>query len=121
MRFRKFLAALVGLPLALAFVLFAVANRQSVTLGFDPFSPEAPALSLSLPLFAVVLISLMIGVAVGGCAAWLRQGKHRKVAKRRRQEIDRLETEIETARREAAAARRSSAAALPAPTSQRAA
>ena len=59
--------------------------------------------------------------AVGGCAAWLRQGKHRKEAKRRRQEIDRLETEIETARREAAAARRSSAAALPAPTSQRAA
>ncbi|WP_020181446.1 LapA family protein [Methylopila sp. M107] len=120
MRFRRFLSAVIGIPLALAFVLFAVANRQPVTLGFDPFSPEAPALSLSLPLFAVILLSLMIGVVVGGAASWARQGKWRKEAKRRRQEVDRLEAETEAARREAAAARRS-VAALPAPSSQRAA
>lgn len=115
MRFRRFLAGLVGIPLALFIILFAVANRQSVTVGFDPFAPTTPAFSVSLPLFAVVLLSLMLGVLIGGVAAWARQGKWRKEAKRRRVQTERLEAETETARREAAMARRQASAALPAP------
>ncbi|RXF72698.1 LapA family protein [Hansschlegelia zhihuaiae] len=115
MTFRRFLAGLIGVPLALFIILFAVANRQSVTIGFDPFAPDAPALSVDLPLFAVVLFSLMLGVVVGGVASWARQGKWRKEAKRRRLQNERLEAETEQARREAAAARRSAAIALPAP------
>ena len=117
MRFRRFLAGLIGIPLALFIILFAVANRQNVTVGFDPFAPTTPAFSIELPLFAIVLLSVMLGVLVGGIAAWARQGKWRKEAKRRRVETERLEAETETARREAAAARRqaSAAAALPAP------
>lgn len=111
---RGVFSALVGLPLALFIVLFAVANRQGVTLAFDPFAPDAPALSITLPLFAVVLISVMIGVLVGGAASWIRQGKWRKEARLRRQQVDALEAETEQARREAAAARRSMSA-LPAP------
>ena len=117
MRFRRFLAGLIGIPLALLIILFAVANRQNVTIGFDPFAPTTPAVSIELPLFAVVMLSLMIGVIVGGVASWMRQGKWRKETRRRRIEAERMEAETETARREAAAARRqaSAAAALPAP------
>ncbi|HVI27851.1 LapA family protein [Hansschlegelia sp.] len=111
MTFRRFLAGLIGIPLALVIVLFAVANRQAVVVGFDPFSPDAPVLSVTLPLFAVILISLMIGVLVGGVASWSRQGKWRREARRRRSEVSRLENEREAARREASMAR----AALPAP------
>lgn len=111
---RGLFSILVGLPLALFIVLFAVANRQGVTLAFDPFAPDTPALSVTLPLFAVVLISVMIGVLVGGAASWLRQGKWRKEARRRREQVDALEAETEQARREAAAARRA-VSALPAP------
>lgn len=111
MSLRRLLAGLIGLPLALLLILFAVANRQWVTIGFDPFSPDAPALSLSLPLFAVILLSVMLGVVVGGVASWLRQGRWRKEARVKRAEVSRLETETEQARREAAAAR----LALPAP------
>jgi uncharacterized integral membrane protein len=111
---RSVLTVLVGLPLALFIVLFAVANRQGVTLAFDPFAPETPALSVTLPLFAVVLLSVMLGVVVGGAASWAKQGKWRKEARRRRQQVEALEAETEQARREAAAARRS-AGALPAP------
>lgn len=114
MTFRRFIAGLIGIPLALAFVLFAVANRKDVTISFDPFAPETPALSIDLPLFAIVLLSLMAGVVLGGVASWLRQGKWRKEAKRRRVEVDRLEAETESARREASVAR----AALPAPSRQ---
>jgi uncharacterized integral membrane protein len=114
MTFRRFLAGLIGIPLALFIILFAVANRQSVTIGFDPFAPTAPAFSFDLPLYAVVLLSLMLGVAVGGVASWARQGKWRKEAKRRRVQTERLEAETEQARREAATARRG-VTALPAP------
>jgi uncharacterized integral membrane protein len=111
MTLRRLLAGLIGVPLALLLVLFAVANRQDVTLGFDPFAPETPALSVTLPLFAVILASVMLGVLVGGVASWLRQGKWRKEARRKRVEVTRLEAETERARHEAAASR----IALPAP------
>ena len=111
MTFRKLLVGLIGVPLALLIVLFAVANRQPVTVGFDPFVPEAPAFAVTLPLFALLLICVMIGVLVGGVAAWLRQGKWRKEAKAKRTEVTRLEAETERARREASIARN----ALPAP------
>ena len=92
MTFRRVLAGLVGVPLALLLVLFAVSNRQSVTIAFDPFAPETPALAVSLPLYAVVLLSLMAGVLVGGVASWMRQGRWRKEAKTRRTEAARLES-----------------------------
>ncbi|MFC7053376.1 lipopolysaccharide assembly protein LapA domain-containing protein [Hansschlegelia quercus] len=113
MTFRRFLSGLIGIPLAIVIVLFAVANRQDVVVGFDPFAPEAPALAVTLPLFAVILASLMAGVVVGGVASWAGQRRWRKEAKRRRAETGRLEAEREAARREAAAAR--NALALPAP------
>jgi uncharacterized integral membrane protein len=113
MTFRRFISGLIGIPLAIVIVLFAVANRQDVVVGFDPFAPEAPALSVTLPLFAVILVSLMAGVVVGGVASWAGQRRWRKEAKRRRVETARLEAEREVARRDAAAAR--NALALPAP------
>jgi uncharacterized integral membrane protein len=119
MRARRILGGLIGIPLAILIVLFAVANRQSVVVGFDPFAPEAPAFSVSLPLFAVILIALMAGVLVGGVASWAGQRKWRKEAKRRRVETARLEREKEAAVRDAAVARH--AVALPAPRPQQAA
>lgn len=115
MRLRRFIAVAVGLPLAILMVLFAVANRQPVRVGLDPFSPNAPALAVDAPLFAVFFVALLAGVVIGGVAAWTRQGRARREAKRLRQENDRLESETEQARREAAAARRVS---LPAPSSR---
>ena len=37
---RKFLTAMVLIPLGLIFVVFAVANRHFVTVSFDPFNSE---------------------------------------------------------------------------------
>ncbi|HEY0293533.1 MAG TPA: LapA family protein [Hansschlegelia sp.] len=105
MTLRRLLGGLIGVPLAIIIVLFAVANRQKVVVGFDPFAPDAPALSVNLPLFAVILVSLMAGVVIGGVASWLRQGKWRKEAKRRRVEASRLEAEKDAARREVALSR----------------
>ena len=51
---RKFLAAVVFMPLAIIMIAFAVANRHSVTISFDPFDSAHPAYSLTTWLFAPI-------------------------------------------------------------------
>jgi uncharacterized integral membrane protein len=77
---RKILTALILVPLAIVLIAFAVANRQIVTVSFDPFSATAPAAALTLPLFALITAVLIVGVVVGGVAAWLGQGRWRRAA-----------------------------------------
>jgi hypothetical protein len=57
-------------PLALVVMALAVANRQRVTFSLDPFNPTEPALGLDMPLAAIVLVALFIGILIGGFAAW---------------------------------------------------
>lgn len=95
---RSFLKALILVPIALAVVLFSVANRAPVRVSFDPISREAPVLAYDLPLFAVVLVALAVGVLIGGLAAWLAQGKHRKAARRSRREVETLRSQAQALR-----------------------
>lgn len=74
---RKIVKALVLVPLAIILIAFAVANRQTVTVSFDPFDKAEPAFSLALPLYVLILALVIAGVIVGGTAAWMRQGKWR--------------------------------------------
>jgi uncharacterized integral membrane protein len=99
--FRKVLAAVILVPLAVVIIAFAVANRQIVTVSLDPFSADHPAASLTLPLFALVIVLLIVGVLIGGIAAWLRQSKWRRTARRLEREIADLHIEIEGLKRTA--------------------
>lgn len=78
---RKIFNVLVILPLAILFVVFAVANRQVVTLSFDPFNSSDPALGVSLPLFAVIIAVAIFGVVAGGVATWFGQRHWRRAAR----------------------------------------
>ncbi len=99
-RLRKIAAAFILVPLGVVIVAFAVANRQIVTVSFDPFSSSAPAAALTLPLFALVLILLVLGVIVGGTASWLRQGRWRRAARRLEFDVAALRRELEAFRRD---------------------
>jgi uncharacterized integral membrane protein len=79
---RKLIAVLILVPLALAIVLFAVGNRGPVALAFDPFGSDPPMFSFAAPLFLVLLAALIAGVIIGGAAAWSRQSKWRRRARR---------------------------------------
>ena len=92
---RPVLFALFVVPFAAVLVLFAVANRGIVPVSLDPFSREAPALLLQLPLFVVAFAALALGVVLGGFAAWLVQGKHRRAERRYRREANRLRAKVE--------------------------
>jgi uncharacterized integral membrane protein len=98
---RKIIAAIILVPLAVIIIAFAVANRQIVTVSLDPFSAEHPAASLTLPLFALVIVLLVLGVLIGGIAAWLRQSKWRRTARRLEREIADLHIELEALKRSA--------------------
>ena len=89
----RIVAAVVLVPLAVIIIAFAMANRQSVTVSFDPFGAE-PAASVTLPLFALILLLLIIGVLIGGLASWLRQGKWRETARRFERDLQQLRVKL---------------------------
>jgi uncharacterized integral membrane protein len=96
---RKFVTALILVPLAIVVVALAVANRQTVVVSFDPFDQVHPAFALPLPLYALVLALVIAGVVVGGVAAWLRQGKWRRAARLAQGEARELRTELDRLKR----------------------
>jgi len=97
--FRKIVTAVILIPLAVIIVAFAVANRQAVTVSFDPLSSAAPAYAATLPLFVLIFVLMILGVIVGGVAAWFRQGKWRRVARRLESDVRDLHAEIDAIRR----------------------
>ena len=93
---RRIVAAIVLVPLTVVIIAFAVANRQIVTVSFDPFSAGEPAASVTLPLFVLVILLLIVGVLIGGLASWLRQGKWRQTARRFERELHHLRGKVAT-------------------------
>lgn len=94
--FRKIVTAVVLVPLAIVIVAFAVANRQMVTVSFDPFSSTSPAYAATVPLFVLIFVLLIFGVLVGGAAAWIGQGKWRRGHRGLDDEVRRLRNEVDT-------------------------
>src|SRR5262245_17722347 len=78
---RKFVTTLILVPLAVLVAALAVANRQPVLVSFDPFDQLHPAMARALPLYQLMLLLLVVGVVVGGVAAWARQGRGRRAAR----------------------------------------
>jgi uncharacterized integral membrane protein len=100
---RKILTIIIVVPLAVLVIAFAVANRSMVTVSADPFSATAPAYAAHLPLFVVIFAAAIVGVIIGGAAAWLRQGEWRRTARALDGDVRLLHQELEAMRRRTAA------------------
>lgn len=98
--FRKIVTAVIVIPLAVIIVAFAVANRQVVTVSFDPLSSTNPAYAASLPLFVLIFILVILGVIIGGIAAWMRQSPWRRTARKLDADVRALHEELATIRRQ---------------------
>lgn len=83
---RKLITAVILVPLAIIFVMFAVANREIITITLDPFDSVQPAYAFKLPLFLLIFALIAVGVLIGGLVTWLKQGRWR--ARARRAEAD---------------------------------
>ena len=81
LRYLKYLFLIV---VALVLVMMAFANREMVLLEVIPeaFTPWLGVqYAVELPLFVVVLGSVMVGLLVGFVWEWLREYRHRSEAK----------------------------------------
>ena len=97
----RFLRIAVVAVIAIVLLLFAVANRQIVTVSFDPFgSVDNAAFAIPAPLFVVAIASAMLGVIAGSAATWVSQGRHRHAARRHRADAERWRAEAEARRTE---------------------
>jgi len=91
----RFLKWLILAPVAIALVMFGVANRQLVTLVLDPISPASTALKITVPLFAFFFGTLAVGAIIGSATTWLAQGRHRRSERQLKRECDKLSGECE--------------------------
>lgn len=85
---RRFIRWSFATPLIIAAVVFAVANRQWVTVSFDPLATP-PRVYAELPLWALFFAGILPGLIVGWGACWLAQGKWRRHARQAQKELAR--------------------------------
>jgi uncharacterized integral membrane protein len=84
----RFLAWLVGIPVAILAILFAVSNRDPVTIGIWPFTEGVTA-----PSFVVALVPFALGLILGAGfagigtvrARWRHRGAARQVGRMQRE------------------------------------
>jgi uncharacterized integral membrane protein len=112
---RKFLTSLIIIPLGVIFVVFAVANRHFVTVSFDPFNATSPSVSVSLPLFVLIIAVAILGVIAGGCATWFSQRRWRRAARRHEADARLARSQLDDLRAAQAAAPRGEAVRLAPP------
>lgn len=97
---KRIVSLLIAFPLGAVLVAIAVSNRQPVSLILDPFRPENPALSIEFPFYAYLLGALLVGVIIGGLAAWMGQRRWRQTARAQRQRAARWQAEADRLARE---------------------
>ncbi len=86
----RFLFWLVVLPLAVAMAVFAVNNRATAFVDFQPL-PYA----LEMPLYLLLIGAVFFGLMIGGIATWFGQHHWRARARDLHRRVKHLEGEIE--------------------------
>ena len=92
---KRIITLVILVPVAIALILLSVANRQTVTLAFNPFEPSDPVLSQTAPLFVFLFVALMLGMILGSLATWFNQGKYRNRARTKAQEAVKWHSEAD--------------------------
>jgi lipopolysaccharide assembly protein A len=82
---------LIGIPLLLVMVLFALSNRAPVRLVLWPTD-----FSLELPLSLAILAAMAIAFLVGGLLVWFSALAQRRRARRAEFEVRLLEAEVQS-------------------------
>jgi uncharacterized integral membrane protein len=82
-------------------VVLALANREPVTLHLLPEGmARLMPVSRQMPLFVVILLSVVLGMVIGYLFEWLREHKHRRRASANAREAAKLGREVDRLRRQ---------------------
>jgi uncharacterized membrane protein YciS (DUF1049 family) len=91
---RRIFNWIIGVPIAIVIIGFAIANRQWQQVSFDPFSQETPFASITMPLWALLFCGIFLGILAGWAGCWFAQAKWRKAAREARIDLDRAERDL---------------------------
>jgi uncharacterized integral membrane protein len=91
---RKLVTAFILVPLVILFVVFAVANREIITISFDPFDSVQPAFAFKTPAYLLIFALIAIGLVIGGVITWVKQRKWRIRARRAEQDAEALRAQL---------------------------
>jgi hypothetical protein len=75
MTLKRIFSWVVGLPIAVIAVGFAVANREWVTVSFDPINRVHPFATIAMPLWALFFAGVFVGIFAGWFVAWRGDAK----------------------------------------------
>jgi uncharacterized integral membrane protein len=97
MRWFKFLLLTI---LFLAAVLFSMLNMDPVTLRFGlyPVQEQTWLEIPEIPLFLVILLSILVGILIGGSADFYRHFQLNRTLRQNQKTIERLEKEVQSLR-----------------------
>lgn len=95
----RFIALIITVPIAVVAVLFAISNRDVVTLSLWPLP-----FTLEAPVYLATLVALVVGFLAGGVVTWNAQRRHRRRARRASDRVGYLERELKETQARAAAA-----------------
>ncbi|MEL6202231.1 MAG: LapA family protein [Pseudomonadota bacterium] len=98
---RRIIFVFFTIPIAIALIALAVANRTSVPISLDIINPGNPTMTWSAPMFVWLFAAMAVGVILGGVATWFTQGKHRKLERQFKRQADELRYEVEDAKKKA--------------------
>ncbi|MSO69276.1 MAG: LapA family protein [Alphaproteobacteria bacterium] len=104
----RILGWIVAAVAALILIAFSIANRGGITISFAPLP-----FALDVPLFAVALASLAIGLFAGVIAKTVTGSPNRRQSRARAHRIKALEREVADLRTERDRLRRHSIPSLP--------
>ena len=80
---------------AVAAIAIAVPNRHVVRFMLDPLSGPDGSLFVEAPLLVWLFGALLVGFLLGALATWASQGRWRRAARQRADEVSRLKRETE--------------------------
>jgi len=89
----RFVKLLLAIPTGAALVVFAHANRDAVTIQFDPVGTLGLP-PVAAPLYVAIFLAAGIGVVAGGAATWVGQSRYRRAARDAQAETVRLRADL---------------------------
>lgn len=93
----RFIKTLVLILIGLCLVVLGLGNMAPVDLHLVPTQVAGTELSFSqIPLAAVIMASVLLGLVIGQLLEWVREGKQRRVSNDRGREVARLRSELES-------------------------
>ncbi|WP_407965515.1 LapA family protein [Bartonella sp. C271] len=91
---KRFLLAVILVPITAFLIGFTVANRQIVILTVYPFQNNSEYFTYQAPLFVWLFIFFCFGIVLSSIINWFAQHKNRKALKESKTEIEKLKISI---------------------------